>query len=49
MSKPKITLITCTYYRPDLLRRTIQSVQQQTLQDYEHIIVADHCPFAQHV
>jgi len=49
MSKPKITLITCTYYRPDLLRRTIQSVQQQTLQDYEHIIVSDHCPFARHV
>jgi len=43
---PKITLITCTYYRPDLLRRAILSVQKQTLQEYEHIIISDHCPFA---
>ena len=43
--KPKISLITCSYWRPDLLRRAILSVQKQTLQDYEHIIVSDHCPF----
>ena len=43
--KPKISLITCSYWRPDLLRRAILSVQRQTLQDYEHLIVADHCPF----
>jgi len=49
MKAPKITLITCTYYRPDLLRRAIQSVQKQTLQDYEHLIISDHCPFAEHV
>ena len=49
MERPKISLITCTYYRPDLLRRAIQSVQKQTLQDYEHLIISDHCPFAEHV
>ena len=49
MSKPKISLITCTYFRPDLLRRAIQSVQQQTFQDYEHLIISDHCPFAESV
>ena len=49
MKNPKITLITCTHYRPDLLRRAIQSVQKQTLQDYEHLIISDHCPFAEHV
>jgi len=49
MSKPKITLITCTYYRPDLLRRAILSVQNQTFEDYEHIIVSDSEPFGEHV
>ena len=49
MNKPKISLVTCTYFRPDLLYRTIQSVQKQTFEDYEHIIVSDHCPFAEHV
>ena len=28
------------------MRRAILSVQKQTLQDYEHIIISDHCPFA---
>ena len=49
MSKPKISLITCSYFRPDLLRRAIQSVQKQTFQDYEHIIISDHDPFTEHV
>jgi glycosyltransferase involved in cell wall biosynthesis len=49
MSKPKITLITCTHFRPDLLRRAIQSTQQQIFEDYEHLIISDHCPFAEHV
>jgi len=44
--KPKITIITCTYYRPDLLRRAILSAQKSILQDYEHLIISDHCPFA---
>ena len=49
MKNPKISLITCSYFRPDLLRRTIQSVQKQQFEDYEHIIVSDHCPFTEHV
>ena len=49
MNTPKISLITCSYFRPDLLRRAIQSVQRQTFQDYEHIIVSDHDPFTEHV
>ena len=49
MNKPKISLITCSYFRPDLLRRAIQSVQKQNFQDYEHIIISDHDPFTEHV
>ncbi len=49
MKTPKISLITCTHFRPDLLRRAIQSTQRQTFQDYEHLIISDHCPFAEHV
>jgi len=47
--KPKITIVTSSYWRPDLLRRAILSVQNQTLQDYEHIVVSDHDPFTEHV
>jgi len=46
---PKITIITATYYRPDLLARAIRSVQESTFKEYEHIIVSDHCPKAQQV
>ncbi len=49
MIKPKITIITATYYRPDLLARAIKSVQRSTFKEYEHIIVSDHCPKAQQV
>ena len=49
MSNPKITIVTSSYWRPDLLRRTIQSVQNQSFHDYEHIIVSDHDPFTEHV
>ena len=49
MSNPKITLITATYYRPDLLARAIKSVQNSTFKDYEHVIVSDHCPKAKQV
>ena len=49
MINPKITLISCNFFRPDLLRRAIQSVQKQTFQDYEYLIVSDHCPFTEHV
>ena len=44
--RPKISVITATHKRPDFLRRCIMSVQAQTFRDYEHIIVADHCPYA---
>ena len=47
--KPKITIVTATYYRPDLLARCITAVQQSDFKDYEHIIVSDHCPKAHQV
>ena len=46
MNKPQITVITTTYYRPDFLERCILGGQNQTLQNYEHYIFADHCPYA---
>ena len=46
---PKISIITATHYRPDFLRRCIISVQRQTFQEYEHLIVSDHCPYARGV
>jgi len=46
---PKVSVITATYHRPDLLRRCIQSVKNNIFQDYEHIIVSDHCPYAESV
>ncbi len=49
MIKPKVSIITATHYRPDLLARCIKSVQNSTLQEYEHIIVSDHCPKAHQV
>jgi glycosyltransferase involved in cell wall biosynthesis len=49
VKNPKISLLTCTYYRPDLLRRAILSVQNQEFEDYEHLIISDHCPFAESV
>ena len=49
MNKPKISIITATHYRPDLLARCIKSVQSQTMADYEHIIFSDHCPKAAQV
>tara|TARA_R100000008_G_scaffold40649_1_gene23324 strand:+ start:4128 stop:4916 length:789 start_codon:yes stop_codon:yes gene_type:complete len=47
--KPKISIITATYHRPDLLARCIKAVQQSTFKEYEHIIVSDHCPKARQV
>ena len=46
---PKITVSTSTHRRPDLLARCIKSIQNQTFQDYEHIIFSDHCPRARDV
>lgn len=41
IKKPKISIITTTYNRSAQLERAIKSVQDQTFQDYEHIIVDD--------
>ena len=49
MKTPKVSIITSTHYRPDLLRVCIQATQMQDWDDYEHIIVADHCPYAKKV
>jgi len=47
--KPKVSIITATRHRPDFLRRCILAVQAQELVEHEHLIVADHCPYARHV
>lgn len=46
---PKITVLTATHNRPDLLYRAIISVQNQTIQEYEHIIVGDRCKISEKV
>lgn len=38
---PKVSVITRTRNRPQLLKRAVASVSAQTFQDYEHIIVND--------
>lgn len=38
---PKISVITPTYYRNDLLRETIESVSRQAYEPVEHIVVDD--------
>ena len=47
--QPEISIITPTYYRPDLLKKCILSIQSQEFRDYEHIIFSDHCPYAKNV
>jgi glycosyltransferase involved in cell wall biosynthesis len=41
ISKPVFSIITPTFRRPILLKRTITSVINQTFRDYEHIIIDD--------
>ncbi|MCM8812078.1 MAG: glycosyltransferase [Candidatus Omnitrophica bacterium] len=41
---PKVTVVTATYNRADLLRRAIESVLAQTFTDWEHVIVDDGSP-----
>ena len=48
-NKPKISIITPTRRRPDLLYRCIKAIQLSTLQEYEHIIVGDNCTYAKQV
>lgn len=40
-SSPRISIITPTYNREDMLLQTINSVSNQTYSDYEHIIIDD--------
>ena len=47
--KPKISIITATHRRPDLLYKCMKAVQLSTFQEYEHIIVGDHCDWAERV
>lgn len=41
MNNPKVTVITPTFNRADLLRETISSILNQTFADFEYIIVDD--------
>lgn len=38
---PKVSIITCSHNRPDLLREAIESVRAQTDPDWEHLIYDD--------
>lgn len=41
---PLVSIITITYNRCDLIHRCIESIQKQTYQNYEHIIVDGNSP-----
>lgn len=41
MNQPAFSIITPTFRRPQLLRRNIRSIRNQTFENYEHIIVDD--------
>jgi len=40
---PRVSIITATYNRSEVLRYAIESVRRQTYPDWEHIIVGDAC------
>jgi hypothetical protein len=40
---PRVSIITATYNRPEVLRYAIDSVRRQTFGDWEHVIVGDAC------
>jgi len=40
---PRVSIITATYNRPEVLRWAIESVRRQTFTDWEHVIVGDAC------
>ena len=44
MSSPRVSIITSTYNRAQIVRRAIESVRAQTFTDWEHIIVGDCTP-----
>ena len=40
-TRPKVSVVTCSYNRPDLLRRACESLRAQTDGDWEHLICDD--------
>jgi hypothetical protein len=40
---PLASVITATYNRSQVLRHAIASVQRSTLEDWEHLVIGDHC------
>lgn len=40
-SSPKVSVVTCSHNRPELLRKAIESIRAQTDQDWEHLIYDD--------
>lgn len=40
---PLVSVITATYNRSQVLRHAIDSVRRSTLDDWEHLVVGDHC------
>ena len=48
MTRPKISVIVTTYNRPKMLQRAIDSILNQTFQDFE-IIVVDDCSKSLHI
>lgn len=38
---PAVTVVTCTFGRPEMLLRAIESVEAQTFRDFTHLIVED--------
>lgn len=41
---PLITIVTVTKNRPNLLKRAIETVKQQTYSNIKHLIIIDECP-----
>lgn len=41
--EPKVSVLTATYKRDDLLKEAIESVLSQTIKDFEYIIIDDAC------
>lgn len=41
MNNPKVSILTATYKRPYLLKRALESIKNQTYQNYEVVIVND--------
>lgn len=38
---PKVSVVTCSYNRPELLRKAVESMRAQTDSDWEHLILDD--------